>query len=99
MPVEVSRRHGNRRIRLRADGATGVVRLSLPPRGGVAEALKLIADNRDWLAGEVARWPRPLPFVPGAAIPFDGATLTLAWDAAAPRTPRRDGDRLVLGGP
>ncbi len=99
LPLEVQRRRGVRRIRLRADGSRGIVSLSLPPRGGVAEALKLIAANQAWLAAEVAGWPRPLPFVPGAVIPFDGATLAIDWAPDHPRRPERIGDRLRLGGP
>lgn len=99
LPLEVQRRRGVRRIRLRADGSTGVVRLSLPSRGGVAEALKLIAANQAWLAAEVAGWPRPLPFRPGANLPFDGRTLTIDWAPQYPRQPALLGEMLRVGGP
>ncbi len=93
------RRTGARAIRLRADSIEGAVKISLPARGGVKEALALLEGHRDWLARQVAGWPRPLPFVPGAVIPFDGGELLLDWAAGHPRGPRRDGDVLRIGGP
>lgn len=95
----IERRSGARGVRLRADPAQGVIRLGLPARGGTAPAVKLLADHRDWLAAQVARWPTPRPFVPGAIIPFDGAELLIDWAATHPRTAQRIGDRLVIGGP
>ena len=43
--------------------------------------------------------PESDPIVPGAAIPFDGRDVTLAWEASAPRTPALHGDVLLCGGP
>ena len=95
----VAARHpAARGVRLRADPAAGVLRLTLPPRGGTREAVRLVADNRDWIAGQVTRWPQPLPFVHGAVIPFDGGRLTLDWSPDHARAARRDGDLLLLGG-
>ncbi len=88
-----------RRIKLRADGSSGAIRLSLPARGGIAEALQLIARNAGWLADEVARWPVSLPFRPGAVLPFDGEQLTIDWAADHPRLPVRAGGTLRIGGP
>jgi predicted metal-dependent hydrolase len=99
LPLIATRRAGARGVRLRADAAAGAVRLSLPWRGGVSEALALLAGHQDWLAAQVARWPRPLPFAPGAIIPFDGGELALDWHVGHPRSPRRHGDTLRLGGP
>nr|WP_243446121.1 SprT family zinc-dependent metalloprotease [Polymorphobacter fuscus] len=84
---------------MRADPVQGVVRLGLPARGGAAAAAQLLADHQGWLCNQVARWPAPLPFVPGAAIPFDGGTLHLEWAPNNARTPRREGDLLFVGGP
>jgi hypothetical protein len=99
LPLIATRRRGSRGVRLRADAAAGALRISLPWRGGVAEAWALIDGHRDWLEAQVAGWPRPLPFAPGAVIPFDGGALVLEWHAAHPRSPRRHGDTLRLGGP
>lgn len=99
LPLVVERRAAARGVRLRADPVQGVVRLGLPARGGTAAAAQLLADHQGWLAAQVARWPAPIPFVAGATIPFDGGQLILDWHPGHPRTPRREGDRLVIGGP
>ncbi len=99
LPLLVVRRRGARGIKLRADSVHGVVKISLPARGGVAEALALLDRHRDWLVAQVGGWPRPRPFAPGALIPFDGAELMIDWHAKHPRTPQRIDDTLRLGGP
>ena len=99
LPVIAERRAGARGIRLRADSVEGAVKISLPARGGVAEAIALLDRHQDWLARQVAGWPRPLPFAPGSVIPFDGGDLLIDWAASHPRTPRRDDGVLLLGGP
>ncbi len=99
MPIEAVRRAGTRGIKLRADPVSGTVRLSLPPRGGTADAAKFVAAHHDWIAAQVARWPPPLPFAAGATIPFDGGHLLLDWSGLHPRAAQREGSRLRLGGP
>jgi predicted metal-dependent hydrolase len=99
LPLVVERRSTARGVRLRADAVQGVIRLGLPARGGTTAALELLDSHRGWLAAQVARWPAPVPFAPGAAIPFDGGRLILDWAPGHPRTPQRDGDRLRIGGP
>lgn len=99
VPVEVVRSPRARRLTLRADAVRGVVRVALPPRVPLVEAERFVAAHHGWIAARVARWPLPLPFVDGQTIPFDGGALTLVWQAAGGRTVRRDGDRLLLGGP
>ena len=99
MPVVAERHPAARAIKLRANSVLGVVQISLPPRGGVAEALKLLASHHGWLAAQVAKWPQPRPIRPGARIPFDGDDLTIDWHPAHKRTPVRSGDRLEIGGP
>lgn len=99
LPVVVSRRRSARGIKLGADAVKGVVSLSLPARGGIAEALALLHSHQVWLAERVAAWPQPTPFVAGGRIPFDGGTLRLDWHTDFPRAPRQIGDSLQLGGP
>lgn len=99
LPLVIERRAAAKGVRLRADPVQGVVRLGLPARGGTATAAKLLDDHQAWLARQVARWPAPIPFEPGAAIPFDGGTLYLEWAPGNARTPRREGDLLFVGGP
>ncbi|WP_439532998.1 M48 family metallopeptidase [Polymorphobacter sp.] len=99
LPLVATRYRAARGIRLKPCAITSSLKLSLPARGGVREALDLIERHRGWLEAQVARWPAPLPFAPGAEIPFDGRTLLIDWDAARPLRPVLDGDRLRLGGP
>lgn len=99
LPLVAERRRGARAIRLRADSVQGAVRISLPMRGGIGEALVLLERHQDWLARQVAGWPRPLPFAPDAIIPFDGGELVIRWDARHRRLPHRDGQLLLVGGP
>jgi hypothetical protein len=99
LPVIAERHPAARAIKLRANSVLGVVQISLPPRGGVAEALKLLDSHHGWLAAQVAKWPVPRPIRPGASIPFDGEELTIDWHPAHKRTPVRSGDRLEIGGP
>ena len=99
LPLVIERRTAARGVRLRADPVQGVIRIGLPARGGTAAAAKLLADHQGWLVAQVARWPAPKPFVAGAAIPFDGGQLVLDWHPDHPRSPRRSGDRLLIGGP
>jgi predicted metal-dependent hydrolase len=99
LPLIIERRAAARGVRLRADAVQGVVRLGLPARGGTAAAVALLDGHRDWLAAQVVGWPAAVPFVAGAAVPYDGGVLHLDWAPGHPRTPRREGDRLLIGGP
>ena len=99
LPLIPRRYPSARTIRLKACAVTASLKLSLPPRGGVREALALIESHRGWLEREIARWPAPIPFVPGARIPFNGDTLLLDWDPGRPLRPQLAEDRLLLGGP
>jgi predicted metal-dependent hydrolase len=97
--VEIRRSPRARRLTLRADAVRGVIRVAVPPRARLAEAERFVAAHHGWIAARVGGWPVALPFAAGAAIPFDGGRLLLDWAADHPRGVRRDGDRLVLGGP
>lgn len=86
-------------MRLSVDPATGRVRLTLPPRGSMRDALAWAASRQDWIDAQRARLPRGTPFAPGAVIPFGDTTLRLEWSASTARTPIRTDDTLVCGGP
>ncbi|WP_315762030.1 SprT family zinc-dependent metalloprotease [Sphingomonas sp. Y38-1Y] len=97
--IEVVRHPRARRMRLSVDPASGAVRLTLPPRASKRDGLAWAAEKVAWIEAQRARLPRAVPFVPGAVIPFGDEALTLDWRQGAARTPSRDGDRLVVGGP
>lgn len=97
--IEVRWHPRARRLKLAVDPVSGAVRLTLPPRAALKPALAWAEQQRAWIAAQQARLPEMRPFVPGAVIPLGDGRMTLEHRAAAPRTPQRDGDRLVCGGP
>jgi predicted metal-dependent hydrolase len=97
--IEVIRHARARRARLSVDPASGRVRLTLPRRAALGPALAWAEEKQGWIAAQQAKLPEPRPFVPGARLPFGDTELTIDWQADRPRTVRRDGDRLVCGGP
>jgi predicted metal-dependent hydrolase len=99
LPVIAVRRAGARAIRLRANSVQGAIQISLPPRGGLPEALRLLESHHGWLEAQVAKWPGPRPILPGTTIPFDGEDLTIDWHPTHQRTPVRRDNRLEIGGP
>lgn len=86
-------------MRLSVDPRDGAVRLTLPKRVALGAALAWVEGQREWIEDALAALPGPQPIVPGARIPFDGGTLLIDWRAGASRIVRRDGGRLILGGP
>ena len=99
LPVELHAIRGARRLRLRLDETRGLLKLTGPAGMNRELALQWAAEQHAWVERQIAAMPTAEPFVPGARIPLDGADVELAWDAAAPRTPRLDADRLACGGP
>lgn len=97
--IEVVRHPRARRAKLSFDPASGRARLVIPLRASAKAALAWAATQQAWLARQTRGLPAAVPFVDGAALPFDDALLTIAWDAAAPQRVARIGDRLAIGGP
>ncbi len=97
--LEVVRNARARRARLSVDAATGRVRLVLPPRAPIKAALAWAQGQAAWVAAQRARLPQARPFVPGAAIPFRGGTLTIVASGDGPRRIERAGAELRCGGP
>jgi predicted metal-dependent hydrolase len=96
---EVVRSPRARRMKLAVDPASGRVRLVLPRRAKLQDALAWASGHQAWIAAQRARLPQARPFEPGEVVPVGGEPLTLAWQEDAPRTPAREGDTLVVGGP
>jgi predicted metal-dependent hydrolase len=97
--LDIVRHARARRAKLSVDPASGRIRLTLPPRASVRDALRWAEQQQGWIDAQRARLPQAVPFLPGAEIPFDDATLVIAWDESAPRRVERIGDRLRVGGP
>ena len=96
---DVVRHARARRAKLSVDPASGRIRLTLPPRASMRDALRWAEQQQAWIDAQRARLPQAVPFLPGTEIPFDDTTLAIDWQESAPRRVERTGDRLRVGGP
>ena len=99
VPIEIRPLRAARRLRLRFDEATGILKLTCPSRTSRRAALAWALDQRDWIDAQLARAEPGEPFASGATIPIEGEVVRIAWDATAPRTPVLAGGELRVGGP
>lgn len=99
LPLVATRYAQARGVRMRACAVSGTVKISLPARGGVPQALALLESHAGWLAAQVARWPDVVPFVHGARVPFAGGAIVIDHDEDRSLRLVLDGDRLLVGGP
>jgi predicted metal-dependent hydrolase len=97
--IEVVRHARARRMRLAVDPRDGKVRLTLPPRASIKKGLAWAEEQRGWIATQQARLPGSLPLAPGARFPLGGRDIEIDYVPTAPRVPRREGERLICGGP
>jgi hypothetical protein len=86
-------------MRLSVDPASGRVRLTIPPRASLKQAMAWADDHRGWIDAQRAKLPQGRPFVPGAVIPVEGEDVVIDWSPERSRTATLIGDRLVCGGP
>jgi len=97
--IEVRPMRSARRLRLRFDEASGTLKLTCPTRTSHRAALAWAFDQRDWIEAQFASALPSEPFAPGAMIPIEGTEVRLGWSEARPRSPVRDGQDLLCGGP
>lgn len=99
--LEVVRHARARRMRLSVDPASGRVRLTIPPRASLKQAMAWANEHRGWIDTQRARLPEGRPFAPGAVIPIEGEEVAIDWAPERSRTIRLvEGDaRLTCGGP
>jgi predicted metal-dependent hydrolase len=88
-----------RRMRLAVDPRDGAVKLTLPRRAALAPALKWAESQRAWVEQALAKLPAHEVLGPGSVIPFEGEPLHVDWRPGGSRTVKREGDRLIVGGP
>ena len=81
------------------DERRGRLRLTVPARTSRRAALEWARGQAAWVEAQVALIQPGEPFLPGAAIPFDGASLRLEWNCEGPRAPSLDDGALIVGGP
>lgn len=97
-PLVVKRSARARRMGLAVD-ALGRVRLTLPPRAPLGSALAWAETKRDWIEAQLARLPSGSAIEPGMVLDMAGEALVLDWAPGHPRTPKRVGDAIRVGGP
>ena len=88
-----------RSARLTVDPRDANVRLAIPPRASLRQALGWAAEKRIWVESELGKLPPPVPITPGMNFMFCGAPVRLDWRADAPRRARLAEGVLALGGP
>lgn len=98
-PLDIVRSGRARSMRLSIDQRTHGVRLTLPARAPLAPALAWAETRRGWAESQLARLPAPQPVVAQMTVMLGGEAVSLDWNAAYPRAPRRIGDTLRIGGP
>lgn len=99
LPLVIRRLGHARRMTLRLAPDGSEVRLSIPRWGRTAEAVRFARSRADWLAAQYAALPRREPVSAQGRVPFRGEMLEIAHVPAAPRAPRVEAGRIVLGGP
>lgn len=98
-PLTVRRSPLARRMRLAVDPRDGAVRLTLPRRAALGPALKWAESQRAWIEQALAKLPPEETIGPGSVLPFEGEPLSIEWRPEGSRILRREGDRLIVGGP
>lgn len=98
-PLLIVRVPRARALRLTVDPRDATVRLALPPRASLRNALDWANGKRPWVEAQLALLPEPTPIAPGMTFLLGGEYVTLDWSADAPRASRLTADRLVIGGP
>jgi predicted metal-dependent hydrolase len=97
--LDVVRHARARRMRLSVDPASGRVRLTIPPRASLKQAMAWANDHRGWIDAQRAKLPDGRPFVPGAVIPLEGEDVVIDWSPERSRTVALTDGGLVCGGP
>jgi hypothetical protein len=92
IPLTVRRNRAARRISLRIDVPRRGAVLTLPARAGLSAGLDFVAEKAIWLRNAYARLPAPLPFAPGAAIPYLGRPHRIEHRPLAKGGVWREGD-------
>lgn len=88
-----------RTIRLRVDRRTGEVVLTIPKRASRRRALAWADGHRDWIEARLAEVAPAVPLIAGGYVPLYDRPHLIDWSPDRPRTPKREGDRLLVGGP
>jgi predicted metal-dependent hydrolase len=88
-----------RQMRLSVDPRDGAVRLTLPRRASMDNALRWAETKRGWVESQLARLPTTMPIINGMIFDVAGEMLQLDWSAHHPRKPVKQEGYLRIGGP
>jgi hypothetical protein len=98
VPLELSRHPRARRITLRLNATGDGVRLVLPRRTPLREAIDFAERNSGWILKHLEKVPARIPFTAGAVIPLLGVDHVIAHDASARCGVSRDGGMIRVAG-
>lgn len=98
--VEVVRSQRARRVSVRVDRMTGVVRVTLPPRASLAEVDRALLRHRRWIAARLAESAlvREQVAARGNVVTVWGEDLEVVEDLGRQRVHAKDGRLLVPPG-
>ena len=99
LPIAVRRHPRAKRLTMRLAPDGSEVRVTLPKWCATRDALVFAHARAEWIERQLAAVPRSQPPAPGGTLRYRGEELVIAWHPAHGRTPRLDGDRLLVGGP
>lgn len=98
-PLTVRRSARARQLRLVVDPRDGAVRLTLPARASLRQALKWVEAKRGWIESTLAALPDAVALGVGSLLPFEGRDLRVVWAGERSRSVRIEDDTLLVGGP
>lgn len=98
VPLELSRHPRARRISLRLNQAGDGVRLVLPRRTPVHEAVAFAERNAGWILKHLEQMPARVAFADGAVIPVLGEEHVIVHDRSARCGVSRDGGVIRVSG-
>lgn len=98
VPLELSRHPRARRITLRLNETGDGVRLVLPRRTPVQEAIAFAERNANWILKHLEKVPARVPFAPGAVIPVLGQDHVIVHDPGARLGAVREGRVIRVSG-
>jgi predicted metal-dependent hydrolase len=99
LPVMLCPIRTARRMRLRVDDRSGVLKVTHPRGVRPSTALAWAASQKRWVQEQLDRMPPREPFEAGAIIPIEGVEFEICWSAKLSRIPRIEGAQLLCGGP
>lgn len=87
-----------RRVSLRIDPLSGAAVVTLPPRAGRAQGLKLLTTHAAWIATRIAALPGPVALAPGAIVKLDDMPYPIRQVQDLRRGAWIQGDEILVSG-